>query len=345
MIEERVVGPGEIYSHIDLADATLDGPDGLLHDLVRSAVERGLQAELSAHLGYRKGDADAPSCTNSRNGTFPKTVTSALGHMQLSVPRDRRGSFRPGLVPKRCRSLSGLDDLIVALFAGGVSPRGFEEELLARVTTVSRSTVVAVSEAIVREVTSWRDRTLLPFYPVIYLEAVVVTVPSGDDVRKKAAHVVVGVDPGGAKHVLGVWVPSPERAPFWQGVCGQLASRGLREVQIVCCDGIIGFPEAVESTWPSSALQTCVVHLIRMALRSVPAGQRRSVAAALVPVYHATDEAAAASALSAFAASPVGRGNRETVRMLEDAWSRFVPFLAFPDAVRQLIYRRIERFV
>lgn len=170
------------------------------------------------------------------------------------------------------------------------------------------------------------------------LDAIIVKVRDGAHVRNKAAHIAVGVDMDGIKHVLGIWIQATEGAKFWAGVCAQLANRGVADVLIVCCDGLTGFPEAIEATWPQSTVQTCVVHLIRSAMRFVNYKSRKAVAAALKPIYQAADEDAALVALAEFAASELGKANPNTVRVFEDAWDRFTPFLAFPPMLRRVIY-------
>jgi putative transposase len=177
-----------------------------------------------------------------------------------------------------------------------------------------------------------------PFYPVIYLDALVVKVRDDAHVRNKAAHIAVGVDLDGIKHVLGIWVQTTEGAKFWAGVCAELANRGIKDVLIVCCDGLSGFPEAIEATWPQSTVQTCVVHLIRTGMRFVSWRDRRAVAAALKPVYQAPDAQTARAELDAFADSELGRRNPHTVAAFTSAWERFTPFLAFPPMLRRVIY-------
>lgn len=329
----------ELYSMIDAGQVQLEGRDGLIQQLIKAGLERGMQAELSDHLGYEKGDPDAALFPNSRNGSFPKTVGTIAGDVELAVPRDRDGTFTPMLVPKGARRLSGLDDMIISLYAGGMTVRDIEHHLVSTVgTEVSRETISKVTDEVLDEVLAWQRRPLESFYPVIYLDAIVVKVRDGAHVRNKAAHIAVGVDMDGIKHVLGIWVQAAEGAKFWAGVCAELANRGVRDVLIVCCDGLTGFPEAIEATWPESLVQTCVVHLIRASMRFVAYGQRKAVAAALKHVYQAPNEAAAKAALEEFAASELGKKNPNTVRAFQDAWERFIPFLAFPPMLRRVIY-------
>ena len=329
----------EVYAKIDAGEVQLEGRDGLIQQLIKAGLERGLQAELTEHVGYERGDPEAGFYPNSRNGTFAKTVASSVGDVDLAIPRDRDGTFTPMLVPKGSRRLGGLDDMIVSLYAGGMTIRDIEHHLVSTIgTEISRETISKITDEVLDEVLVWQQRPLESFYPVIYLDALVVKVRDGAHVRNKAAHIAVGVDMDGIKHVLGIWVQTTEGAKFWAGVCAQLANRGIVDVLIVCCDGLTGFPEAIEATWPQSTVQTCVVHLIRAAMRFVNYKSRKSVAAALKPIYQAADADAAHAALTDFAASQLGQANPNTVRVFEDAWDRFTPFLAFPPMLRRVIY-------
>jgi len=329
----------ELFARIDAGEVELAGRDGLIQQLIKAGLERGLQAELTDHLGYERGDPTASLFANSRNGSFPKTVASQVGDVDLDIPRDRLGSFTPTLVPKGARRLSGLDDMIISLYAGGMTLRDIEYHLASTIgTEISRETLSKIVDEVGDEVLAWQRRPLEAFYPVIYLDALVVKVRDGAHVRNKAAHIAVGVDLDGIKHVLGIWVQTTEGAKFWAGVCAELANRGIKDVLIVCCDGLTGFPEAIEATWPQSTVQTCVVHLIRTAMRFVPWRDRRAVAAALKPIYQAPDAETARDELDAFAASELGRRNPHTVAAFTQAWERFTPFLAFPPMLRRVIY-------
>ena len=328
----------EIFAKID-AGEQLGGVDGLLKGMLAAALERGLDAELTEHLGYERGDADAALFPNSRNGTSPKTVGSEVGDVDLAIPRDRNGTFTPMLVPKGSRRLEGLDAMIVSLYAGGMTVRDIAHHIQSTFgTEMSAETVSNVVDAIADEVLAWQARPLEPLYPVIYLDAIVIKVRDGGHVRNKAAHIAVGVDMDGVKHVLGIWIQTTEGAKFWAVVCAELANRGVMDVLIVCCDGLTGFPEAIAATWPEATVQTCVVHLIRAAMRFVNYKDRKVVAAALKPIYQAATAEAAAAELDEFAAGPLGARYPSTVKVWRDAWERFTPFLAFPPALRRVIY-------
>ena len=329
----------EIFAKIDAGELDLTGAEGFIPGLVKAALERGLQAELTGHLGYEKGAEEASLFANSRNGSTAKTVATSVGDIELNTPRDREGSFTPRLVPKGSRRLGGLDDMIISLYAGGMTIRDIEHHLRSTLgTELSHETISKITGEVLEEVLAWQRRPLEALYPVIYLDALIVKVRDGGHVRNKAAHIAVGVDIEGIKHVLGIWVQTSEGAKFWASVCAELANRGVRDVLIVCCDGLTGFPEAIEATWHNATVQTCVVHLIRAATRFVSYQHRKSVAAALKPIYQAADAEAARVELEAFKASDLGQRYPNTVATFENAWERFTPFLAFPPELRRVIY-------
>ncbi|PXA79170.1 IS256 family transposase [Auritidibacter sp. NML120636] len=333
----------ELFARIDAGEIELTGNGGVIPELIKEALERGLQAEMTSHLGYGPGDREAKAVTdrpvNARNGSYSKTVASEVGDIELTVPRDRDGSFTPRLVPKGSRRLGGLDEMIISLYAGGMTIRDIQHHLAVTIgTELSHETIANITDAVLEAVVEWQNRPLEEFYPVIYLDAIRVKVRDGGHVRSKAAHIAVGVDMDGIKHVLGIWVQDTEGAAFWAHVCAELANRGIRDVLIVCCDGLTGLPEAIEATWPDSLVQTCVVHLIRAANRFVTYGDRKAVSQALKAIYTASNEDTAKAALEDFAASELGQKYPSAVATWTNAWERFVPFLAFPPALRRVIY-------
>ena len=328
----------ELFARIDSGQVEMTGSDGLIPGLIKAALERGLQAELSDHLGYDKGAPESSMFENSRNGSTPKTVATQVGPVALDTPRDREGTFTPRLVPKGSRRLGGLDEMIVSLYAGGMTQRDIAHHLATTVgTELSYETISKIVDEIGEEVLAWQRRPLEALYPVIFLDAIVVKVRDGAHVVNKAAHLAVGVDMDGIKHVLGIWVQTSEGAKFWASVCADLANRGIRDVLIVCCDGLTGLPEAIEATWEAATVQTCVVHLIRASMRFVSYGDRKAVAAALKPIYTATDADAAQVALETFEVAWGGK-YPHTVNTWRAAWERFIPFLAFPPELRRVIY-------
>jgi putative transposase len=328
-----------LMERVDGEGLRLTGEGGFLPEMIKAVLERGLQAELTDHLGYEKGDPAGRGSPNSRNGTTTKTLTTEVGEVPLAVPRDRQSSFEPRLVPKGQRRAGGLDDMIISLYAGGMTVRDIQHHLARTLgSELSHETISTITDAVLDEVKAWQARPLEEIYPIIYLDALVVKVRDGHQVRNKAAHIAVGVDLDGVKHVLGIWVQTTEGAKFWAGVCAELRNRGVRDVLIVCCDGLTGFTEAIEATWPQTTVQTCVVHLIRAAMRFVSYTDRKKLATALRPVYTAATVEAAEAELLAFAESALGRKYPAAVMTWQNAWQRFIPFLAFPPELRKIIY-------
>ena len=229
--------------------------------------------------------------------------------------------------------------MIISLYAGGMTVRDIEHHLASTIgTELSRESISTITDSVLDEVKKWQARPLDPFYPVVYLDAIVIKVRDGGHVSNRSAHIAVGVDMAGIKHVLGIWVQASEGAKFWAGVCANLANRGVKDVLIVCCDGLTGLPDAIEATFPRATVQTCTVHLIRAAMRFVSYTDRRAVVDMLKPIYTAPDEDAALMALAAFADSTWGKKYPSAVSTWENAWDRFTPFLAFGPALRKVIY-------
>ncbi len=329
----------DVMARADAGELRLTGEGGFLPEMIKAVLERGLAAELTGHLGYEKGDPAGRGSPNSRNGSSPKTLASEVSDVALAVPRDRAGTFEPRLVPKGARRAGGLDDMIISLYAGGMTVRDIQHHLERTLgTELSHDTISKITDGVLDEVKAWQTRPLEEIYPIIYLDALVVKVRDGHQVRNRAAHIAVGVDLDGVKHVLGIWVQAAEGAKFWAGVCAELRNRGVRDVLIVCCDGLTGFPEAIEATWPQTTVQTCTVHLIRAAMRFVSYQDRKKVAAALRPIYTAPTVEAAETELLAFAESDLGKRYPAAVATWENAWDRFIPFLAFPPELRKIIY-------
>jgi putative transposase len=311
-----------VLAQADAGELRLTGEGGFLPEMVKRVLEAGLTAELTDHLGYEKGDRAGHGSGNSRNGSTPKRLGTEVGDIDLASPRDRNGTFEPLLVGKGQRRLDGLSDMIISLYAKGMTVRDIQHHLQATIgSELSHETISNITEAVAAEVKAWQARPLEAVYPIVYLDALVVKVRDGHTVRNKAAHIAVGVDTDGVKHVLGIWVQSTEGAKFWAGVCAELANRGVKDVLILCCDGLTGFPEAIEATWPKAVVQTCTVHLIRASLRFVPDMDRKAVAAALKLIYTAPTAAAAVTELEAFEGSVWGKKYPATVRIWRDAWA------------------------
>lgn len=317
----------------------LTGEGGFLPELIKAVLERGMKAELTSHLGYEKNDPAGRGSGNSRNGSSPRTVQTEVGPVQVDAPRDRAGTFKSALLPASSRRLGGLDDMIISLYAGGMSIREIQFHLAETLgTDLSHETISNITEEVMDEVIQWQMRPLDAFYPVIFMDAIVVKIKEQNRVQNRAAHIAVGVDTDGVRHVLGIWVQAHEGAKFWAGVCAELANRGIEDVLIVACDGLTGFVEAIEATWPNAMIQTCVLHLLRASTRFVPYKDRKAVSQQLKNVYTAVNEQAAKAALEQFAASDLGGKYPSVADAWERAWERFIPFLAFGPNTRRVIY-------
>ena len=257
----------------------LGGPDGLIGQLTAKVIERALAAEMDDHLGYVKGDPAGNGSGNSRNGHYGKTVTTTAGPVRVTVPRDRNSTFAPVIVRKGQRRLGQVGEIILSLYARGMTTRDIQAHL-AEVygASVSPALVSNVTDVVADEIVTWQTRPLDPFYAIIYIDALVVKVRDGGMVQNKAAYLAIGVDADGFKHVLGIWLAASEGAGFWAGVLTELRNRGVRDVLFVCCDGLTGLPDAVSSAWPKAIAQTCVVHYAD--LRVMPTSRRELQAAA-----------------------------------------------------------------
>jgi len=225
----------ELMDRVDAGELALTGEGGFLPEMVKAVLERGLAAELTEHLGYERGDPAGRGSPNSRNGSTPKTLATEVGAVPLDTPRDRAGTFEPRLVPKGARRAGGLDEMIVSLYAGGMTVRDIGHHLARTLgVELSHDTISTITDAVLEEVKAWQTRPLEELYPILYLDALVIKVRDGHQVRNRAAHLAVGVDLDGVKHVLGIWVQASEGAKFWAGVCAELRNRGVRDVLIVC---------------------------------------------------------------------------------------------------------------
>jgi putative transposase len=316
----------------------LTGKDGILKQLTARLVERAMQAEMTDHLGYEKHDPKGRGTPNSRNGTTTKTLKTDHGPMEIEVPRDREGSFEPQLVKKRQTRFTGFDDKILGMYARGMTVRdiqGHLEDLYG--VDVSPDLISRVTSAVAEDVLAWQGRPLDAVYPIVYLDALVVKVRDQGVVRNKSVYLALGVTLAGSKEVLGLWIEQNEGAKFWLKVVNELKTRGVRDILIACCDGLKGFPEAIETAFPATVVQTCIVHMIRNSLRFVSYKDRKAVAKDLRPVYTAASREEALAALEAFE----GKWTRRYPMIgasWRDNWERVVPFLDFPPDVRRVIY-------
>ena len=316
----------------------ITGPDGLLTRLTKRLVERALDAELTEHLGYERGQAPPGGVGNARNGLTAKTVHTEHGSVRIEQPRDRQSSFEPQIVPKHQRRFRGFDERIIAMYARGMSIRDIQAHLAELYhVEVGHDLISKVTDAVLDDVREWQARPLEDVYPILFLDALIVKVRDGGAVRNRACYVAIGVNLDGERDVLGLWFQATEGAKFWLQVLTELKQRGVCDVLIACVDGLKGFPEAIEAVFPQAWVQTCIVHLLRQSLRFVPDKQRRKVAQDLRPIYTAASVDGAAEALEAFDREWGERYPMITTTW-RSTWEHVIPFLAFPPEVRRVVY-------
>lgn len=315
----------------------LAGPNGLIKEITKAIVERMLEGELTHHLGYEKSDPAGYGSGNSRNGKTRKTLKSEQGELEVAVPRDRQGTFEPQLIRKHQTRWDGLDDKIIALYARGMTVRDIQAQLHEMYgVEVSPGLISEVTDAVLDEVKTWQNRPLDSMYPVVYLDALMVKMRHEGRVENRAVYVAIGINEEGVKEVLGLWSSANEGAKFWLAVMTELKNRGLRDVYVVCTDGLKGFPQAIETVFPQAQVQTCIVHMIRASLNYASWKERKALAADLKPVYRAGNAEAAAGALQEFRER--WPKHQVVADVWERNWERVIPFFQFPEEIRRVIY-------
>jgi len=314
------------------------GEAGLLKQLTKKVAERALEAEMQAHLGYAPNDTVGNNSGNSRNGKTKKTVRSTNGDVELDIPRDRNGSFEPKLVRKGERQLNGFDERIVALYARGMTTRDIQAYLEeAYGVEVSPTFISQVTNAVMDEVKAWQHRPLEKIYPVVYLDCLVVRSRDSGVVQNKSVYLALGINTDGEKELLGLWMAQTEGAKFWLSVMNELKNRGVDDIFIACCDGLKGFPEAIETVYPKTQVQLCIVHQIRHSLRYVNWKQRKIIAADLKLIYGAATRSEAEHALENFATQ--WDAEHPTIsRSWKANWERLSVFFDYPVEIRRAIY-------
>jgi len=318
----------------------LTGPDGLINQLRKRLIERAAGAELEQHLGYPAGAEPPDGQPNRRNGTTSKTLRTVDGPVRVELPRDRDASFEPRIVPKHGRCFDGFDAQILALYAGGMTTRDIQRHLHELYgVDVSEGLISEVTASIQDDVRAWQSRPLEELYAVVYLDAMQVSIRDQQVVRKKAVYVAVGVTLEGERDCLGLWIEKTEGARFWTSVLTELRNRGVKDVLFVCTDGLTGFPEAIDAVFPESVNQTCIVHLVRQSLRYLSWKERRTCAGELRRIYTAADAEQARQVLDELKTAWADSKTRTAaLQVWERAWDRVIPFLAFPDEIRRIVY-------
>ncbi|WP_425995466.1 IS256 family transposase [Afipia sp. DC4300-2b1] len=309
--------------------------DGLVDELKKALSERILNTELDEHLDAENADGKS----NQRNGYSKKSILTATSKVTLAVPRDRAGTFDPQLIAKYQRRFPEFDEKIISMYARGMSVReirGHLEELYG--IDVSSDLISAVTDAVLDEVAEWQNRPLDASYPLVFFDALRVKIRDEGFVRNKAVYIALGVLPDGTKDILGLWIEQTEGAKFWLRVMNELKSRGIGDILIAVVDGLKGFLEAINAVYPQTVVQTCIVHLIRHSLDLAAWKDRKTVAQALKTIYRAIDASAGQAAMDAFADGPWGTKYPAIAQSWRRNWNLIIPFFAFPEAVRRIIY-------
>ena len=317
---------------------SLTGPDGLLKQLTKTVIETALNEEMTGHLGYEKNDPAGAGSGNIRNGIRAKTVlTDTSGPVEIEVPRDRAGTFEPQIVRKRQRRLSGVDEIVLSLYAKGLTT-GEISAHFAEIygASVSKETISRITDKVLEEMSDWQHRPLDAVYAAVFIDAVVVKVRDGQ-VANRPFYAAIGVTLDGDKDILGLWAGSGgEGAKFWMSVLTDLRNRGVKDVFFVVCDGLKGLPEVVGNVWPQAVVQTCVIHLIRNTFRLTSRRYWDELKRDIRPIYTAVNAAAARAAFDELADKWAGR-YPAVIRLWDNAWAEFIPFLDYDVEIRRVI--------
>jgi putative transposase len=314
------------------------GKDGLLKELTKRLLEKAMDSELTHHLGYEKYSPAGKKSGNSRNGKSSKKIKGDFGEIPIEVPRDRNGDFNPQIIPKHQTRFDGFDDKIISMYARGMTTRDIQDHLQEIYgVEISADLVSTVTDAVLTDVKEWQSRPLDEVYPVLYLDATMVKVRSEGRVINKSAYLAIGINIEGLKDVLGIWLEQSEGAKFWLKIMTELKNRGVRDIFIACVDGLKGFPEAIEATFPQAEVQLCIVHMIRGSLRFISWKDRKAVTGDLKTIYQAATEEQAQANLENFAQKWDGRYPTIS-RSWRANWQRIIPFFAYPEEIRRIIY-------
>ena len=310
----------------------------LVGQLMKTVIETALNSELDDHLGYEKNDKSESRKVNTRNGYSPKTIKGDLGEIEIQNPRDRESSFEPQLVPKHKTRLEGFEEKILHLYARGMTTRDIQSAIKDMYNAdVSHTVISNVTESIIEEVKAWQNRPLESIYPIVYLDCIVVKVHQDGRVINKAIYLALGVTVEGRKDLLGLWISENEGSKFWLGVLTDLQNRGVNDIFIFCVDGLTGFPDAISSTFPKAKIQLCIVHMVRNALRYVPAKDMKAVASDLKSIYNAPTREAAEQALDDFSEKWSSKyPNIE--KSWRNKWPNLITIFDYPDEIRKVIY-------
>jgi transposase-like protein len=309
-----------------------------LKSMFRDVLQEALEAEMDEALGYGKHDPIGDHSGNSRNGYTPKTVRSELGPVELNIPRDRNGDFEPKIVPKHERSITGIEDKIIQLYASGMTTRDVAEQVKQLYgVDISAEFVSNVTNRIMPMVSEWQNRPLEESYAFVFMDAIHYKVREDKRIISKAAYVALGVNMSGVKEVLGIWIGANESSKFWLGVLNDMQNRGVKNVLVFCVDGLTGFKEAIGAAFPYASIQRCIIHQLRASTKYVSYKDIKAFTRDLKQVYGAPNEEAALENLM-YVKEKWGHKYPNAVKSWEENWDNLATFFIFPEYIRKIIY-------
>lgn len=327
----------ELLSQVDPSEIL--SKDGLFSKLKKQLVERVLQSELEHELGYNKHSKTEKRSSNRRNGSYNKTIIDNEGNkLRLEVPRDRDSEYEPQLIPKGVRRFKGFDDQVISLYARGLTVseiQGHIEEIYQ--TDVSKDLISTITDGVLEEVNKWHNRALDATYPILYLDCIHVKARDSHTIINKAVYLAIGVNMEGKKELLGIWISKTEGAKFWMQVVTELKNRGVEQIYVACVDGLKGFVGAINSVFPDTMVQLCIVHMIRNSAKYVSYKDLKAVTSDLKKIYTANNEETASLELELFAETwdkkyPV------ISEIWKRNWTGIIPLFTFPAEIRKVIY-------
>jgi len=317
---------------------TVEDIQEMIKELFKETVEEVLEAEMDEHLGYEKHNVEGNNSGNSRNGYSKKTIKTNYGATELALPRDRNGEFDPKIIKKHQTTGNGIEEQVIAMYAKGMSTRDIEDHLKAIYgIDVSPSLVSRITDKIMPQTIEWQSRPLDRIYPIVFLDAIHFKVRKDNRIISKAAYTVLGINIDGQKDILGIWIGENESASFWLGVCNDLKNRGVEDILIACKDGLSGFSEAINTVFPKTDIQLCVIHQLRNSMKYVSYKEHKPVLADLKKIYQALTLEEAELAFEEFK-DKWGKKHPIIVRSWEQHWLELTTYFAYPYGVRRLIY-------
>jgi len=310
----------------------------LLKQFSKDLFETMLKEEFDDHLGYEKYDKENKTTDNSRNGQSSKVLKTDFGNLEINMPRDRKSTFKPIVIPKGSRILEGFEEKVLYLYSHGVTQRdicGYVEDIYG--IQLSPEAVSSIIESVTDKVQEWQNRSLKEFYTVMFMDAIIFKVRQNGQVKNMAVNTLVGIDIDGKKEIIGYWTCENESAKFWLNVLNDLKSRGVKDVLIFCVDGLKGFPEAIKATFPQSDIQRCIVHQIRSSTKYVNYKDRKTVCADLKGIYQASTEDEALHNLEVFQQKWNAKYPYISQSWLNN-WDTLSTYFKYPNEIRRLIY-------